>query len=451
MASLIRQSVRQSSGLSTSLEGFDISLEEDQLLAQEQQEENHEAEVASDEVEQLQDQAETMSDTAQYLDETVNARADADPENGGATETEVALAQQVAASAASAAGDDAENVMPAAENFVGGKVSTEGMKETVRGWVRAIIEAIKRVWDKVKSIWRKMTSRLGGVKKRAADLKARAKKASGQSTKEKKVKLSGTIAGMLSVDGAVKRSYGDIHSAFKTLSDITEKSVNDWAGAVAGAGDKIEKIVSDLDMDKAADELQNKKSTFEGIAGGLLGKLKLSGSSDKRYAESEVDLKSSDAFLGDKRIFAKQRSTKGSSALDALRDIASLRVFVAPASDKTKDHSETEFDIWQPSQVETICDEIITLCESLHKYAEGKGLSDIEKVRGKIETQLRKKESQTKDDTKPADASAFRAVVGACYGFVDWSRNPQTSMALHAVAEMNTIMAVGSRSLSQYA
>jgi hypothetical protein len=68
-----------------------------------------------DQVYAMQDNAENMSATADFIDANVNTR------DGGATEGEVGLAEQVADLATQGTGDSSEQVMPAAEAYVGSK------------------------------------------------------------------------------------------------------------------------------------------------------------------------------------------------------------------------------------------------------------------------------------------------------------------------------------------
>ncbi|EJY3320367.1 hypothetical protein OGA59_004492 [Salmonella enterica] len=428
-----------------SFEAMDVSLEEEVIAAGEAQDELNNAEAESGEIERLQDVADQTAQSVDYIETQINS-----PENSeGATQNEVALAEQVANLATVGTGEDADTVMPSSESFVGSQISCEGLKETIRGIIRAVIDAIKKLWVRLKKFWRSTMSRLSSLKKSAQELKERANKTTG-TAKEKKIKVSGSIAGLLAVDGSVQKEYGQITSGLKDFDKrITE--AGQWSAKIAEVGEGIADAISDLDASKAAAEeaaftgkFISKVAGLKGVFGGMTK------TTDKRFADDKVEVSSTKTLLGEKKLFSRARSG-GSDKASNSRQISSSRVWLDASSDKVKDHSETEISTISPSNVADLADDVINLCDAMAYYGEGKGLDKVEKASGKVEKALEKlNRANDTDEAKGEDAAALRRMVALGHAFSDWARNPTASLVNHVCTVSRAVLTVGTKSLAQF-
>lgn len=428
-----------------SFEAMDVSLEEEVIAAGEAQDELNNAEAESGEIERLQDVADQTAQSVDYIETQINA-----PENSeGATQNEVALAEQVANLATVGTGEDADTVMPSSENFVGSQISCEGLKETIRGIIRAVIDAIKKLWVRLKKFWRSTMSRLSSLKKSAQELKERANKTTG-TAKEKKVKISGSISGLLAIDGTVQKEYGQLASGLKAL-DGRIKEAGTWSGKIADAGESIADLISDVDAEKAAKEEAAFASKFgtkvKGLGDSFSGMTK---SNDKRFADSKVEVESTKTLLGEKKIFTRTRKADGANGSN-VRTLGSLRTWLDASHDKVKDQNETEFGVISPSNVGDLAEDIISLCDQMAYYGEGKGLDKVEKASGKVEKALEKLgRANDTDEAKGEDAAALRRMISLGHAFSDWARNPTASLVNHACTVSRAILTVGTKSLAQF-
>lgn len=429
-----------------SFEAMDVSLEEEVIHAGEAQDELNNAEAESGEIERLQDVADQTAQSVDYIETQINNPEGA---SGEATQNEVALAEQVANLATVGTGEDADTVMPSSENYVGGQISCEGLKETIRGIIRAIIAAIKKLWERLKKFWRATMSRLSSLKKSAQDLKTRAGKTTG-TAKEKKIKLSGSIAGLLAIDGSVQKEYGQLANGLKAL-DGRIKEAGVWSGKIADAGESIADLIGDVDPEKAAKEEAAFASKFGAKVKNLGDSFSgLSNSNDKRFADSKVEVEASKTLLGEKKIFQRARKADGAQGSN-VRSLGSLRCWLDAAHDKVKDQNETEFNVLSPSNVGDLAEDIITLCDAMAYYGEGKGLDKVEKASGKVEKALEKLgRANDTDDAKGEDAAALRRMVSLGHAFNDWARNPTASLVNHTCTVARAILTVGTKSLAQY-
>lgn len=427
-----------------SFEAMDVSLEEEVIAAGEAQDELNNAEAESGEIDRLQDVADQTAQSVDYIETQINTG-----EGEGATQNEVALAEQVANLATVGTGEDADTVMPSSENYVGSTISCEGLKETVRGIIRAIIAAIKKLWERLKKFWRATMSRLSSLKKSAQELKTRAAKTTG-TAKEKKIKVSGSIAGYLAVDGSVQKEYGQISSGLKDL-DKRIQEAGTWSGKIADAGDAIADLISDIDAEKAAKEEAAFASKFHGKVKALENVFSgLTKSSDKRFTDAKVEVESTKTLLGEKRIFSRARKADGSAASN-VRTIGSTRVWLDAAHDKVKEQNETEFSVISPSNVGDLAEDVISLCDQMAYYGEGKGLDKVEKASGKVEKALEKLgRANDTDEAKGEDAAALRRMVSLGHAFTDWARNPTASLVNHTCTVARAVLTVGTKSLAQF-
>lgn len=434
-----------STGSFVSFEAMDVSIEEEVIATGEAQDELNNAEAESGEIERLQDVADQTAQSVDYIEQQVN-----NPENTqGATQNEVALAEQVANLATVGTGEDAESVMPSSESYVGGQISCEGLKETVRSIIRAVIDAIKKLWARLKKFWKSTMSRLSSLKKSAQDLKERANKTTG-AAKEKKIKVSGGVAGLLSIDGSVQKEYGQISSGLKEF----EKRISEagtWSAKIAEVGEGIADAISDLDPAKAASEEAAFTGKFLAKVGPNRGVFTgLTKTTDKRFADDKVDVTSSKTMLGEKKLFSRNRSGGGDKATNS-RVIASSRVFLDSSSDKVKEHSETEFNTIGTSNIADLCDDVINLVDAMAYYGEGKGLEKVEKASGKVEKALEKlSRANDTDEAKGEDAAALRRMVALGHAFSDWARNPTAPLINHVCTVSRAVLTIGTKSLAQY-
>lgn len=429
---------------SPSFEALDVSLEEEVLAAGEAQNELLNAEAESGEVERLQDVADQTAQSVDYIEAQINTDG-----GEGATENEVALAEQVANLATVGTGEDADTVMPSSENYVGSQISCEGLKETVKSIIRAVIDAIKKLWLRLKKFWKATMSRLSSLKKSAQELKERANKTTG-TAKEKKIKVSGSISSILAIDGTVQKDFGQLNSGLKDLEKRIKES-GEWTRIIGGAGEHIADFIGDVDGEKAAAEEASFATKFSGTVKNLHGQFTgLSSSSDKRFADSKVTVKATSTLLGEKRIFERSRNNDGSAGSN-IREKASIRVFLDSSSDKVKDQSETEFNTIGPANVADLADEIVSLVDAMAYYGEGKGLDKAEKAASKVEKALDKLgRGNDAEEAKGENAAALRRIISLGHAFNDWARNPGAALVNHTCTVARAILTVGTRSLAQF-
>lgn len=415
-----------------------------ELLVADQADDLAQADATMDTVYDLQERADTVDETAAYIDNSINQQ------EGGASEGEVGLAEQVADLATQGTGEDSETVMPAVESYIGSKISTEGFKQVIRNTIEAIKRALASIFARIKAFWRKMTSRLSALVRAAEDIKKRARDAQGKSTKEKKIELSGGTARLLSYAGQPVKTGDAILAGFKELADVADKASNKWAASVAGAGEKIADALGDFDPEKAVSELSSLNAK--------MGKLNpssdvtsLSSSSDSRYKHSGITLQSSKELLGGKSVFAQASDYSGNDPKEKARAIQMERVFLADSKKDQKEPEKAEVEVFSPGKAADLAEEVIRTAGVLRKYGEGKGLNDLEKARKKVESAAdRMLGKQKSDDISQENQTCTRLAFQFGSTFVDWSHNPHTSLSAHTVAVARAALTAAGKSLSQY-
>ncbi|EBW9734456.1 hypothetical protein NRE35_004342 [Salmonella enterica] len=429
-----------------SFEAMEVSLEEEVIAAVDSSAELQNAEAESGEIERLQDVADHTAQSVDYIETQINTGENG--EAGEATQNEVALAEQVANLATVGTGEDADTVMPSNESYIGSTISCEGLKETVRAIIRAVIAAIKKLWERLKKFWRSTMSRLSSLKKSAQELKTRAAGITG-AAKEKKIKMSSSVSNLLAKDGSVQKDYGAISGGLKDFTAIL-KDCSTWGEKIAKAGEDIADAIRDLDATEAAKGENKFVSAFVGKVKGLQSVFGgMSNSNDKRFADKEVDVQKGKTLLGERALFSRTRKYNDSTATS--RNLASYRVWLDSASDKVKDHNETEFSTLSSSNVGDLAETVIDLVDAMAYYGEGKGLSNVEKSAGKVETALDKLgRANDLDEAKSEDAAALRRMISLGHAFADWARNPTASVVNHCCAVCRAALTVGTRSLAQH-
>lgn len=431
-----------------SLENLDVSLEEEVIAASAAEKELSEGAAESEEIDRLSGVADQTAQTVDYIESQVNAPAAAG-ETEGATQNEVALAEQVANLATAGTGDDAETIMPSSESYIGGTISTEGFKEQIRSVVKAVIEAIKRLWERLKRFWKHTMSRLSSLKRDAKDIAERGKKASG-TAKDKKISISGTLAGNLSAGGTVKKTGSEIMTGLKALETRIEQT-NDFLGEVAAAGEDIADAIKDIDPEKAAAEEANFAGKFATQGGKMIAKIKLTGSRDTRYNDNDWMGFESEDLLGDVRIFSRKR--KGGNQGDAgnSRSWASLRYSIDSYAAKVKEHSDTEIPTLTTTQITDLAEQIVDMCDQMAYYADGKGSTKIEKARKDIESALNKIQSGSdSDDVTTDNSAALRRMISLGHAFCNWATNPAAPLVNHTCTIARSVLTVCTKSLAKY-
>lgn len=429
-----------------SLEDMDVSLEEEVIAASAAEKELSEGNAESEEIDRLSGVADQTAQTVDYIEQQVNAPAAAG-ESEGATQNEVALAEQVANLATAGTGEDAETIMPSSESYIGGTISTEGFKEQIRGIVKAVIEAIKRLWERLKRFWKHTMSRLSSLKRDAKDIAERGKKASG-TAKDKKISISGAIAGNLSVAGTVKKTGAEIMTGLKALETRIEQT-NSFLGDVASAGEDIADAIKDIDPEKAAEA----ESTFSGkfglIGAKMIGKITMKSTQDTRYKEAEWSAFESDDLMGDVKLFSRKR--KAAAGVNNSRQWGSLRYSLDSYSSKVKEHSETEIATLTTTQITDLAEQIVDMCDQMAYYADGKGSTKIEKARKDIESALNKIQSGSdSDDVTTENSAALRRMISLGHAFCNWATNPAAPLVNHTCTVARSVLTVCTKSLAKY-
>lgn len=425
-----------------------VSNEEAELVVEEQADDLASADADLGEVYRLQDVVEKTDESANYIEDTINAKAD----DEGATEGEVALAEQVADLATAGTGDSAETVMPAVESYIGSKISVEGFRQVVRNVIDAIKRAITAIIDRLKSYWRKMTSRLSAMVRSAEDLKKRANAASGKTAKEKKISVSGSTATKVGYEGKAVRTGAELLTGVRDLKDFADKVTNGWCPSIASLGEKLADKLSSFDVEKAVEDLGSLNTVIEGHIQSAEKKLPaMSSSSDSRYTNSDVKVESSKPLLGGKSLFCVTAKQNGDNAVSKAQAIQDSSYFLADSKKDQKDADNAEIDTLTPSQAGDIAEEVIRAAEMLRKYTEGKGLKDLEKAGDNVKKAADKLGSQKHDENvKQENQTATRRAFYYGSAFAKWTKDPHASVASHTCSVLRAAMGVANQSMSQY-
>lgn len=425
-----------------------VSNEEAELIVEEQANDLAAADAELDEVYRLQDVADKTEETADYIEQGINQKED------GATEGEVALAEQVADLATAGSDESAETVMPAVESYIGGKVSTEGFREVVRNIIETIKRMIKKIIERLKSFWRKMTSRLSALKRSAEDLKKRAGGMTGKHAKEKKFDVGGSVARLISYADKPVKNGAELLSGVRDLNANLSGLATKYCPEVAKIGEKLADSLNSFDPEDAKGGLKK----LNGVIYSMFKTLaKDAGadksSSDTRFASKDTKLTESDPILGGKTVFSScwAGNVDGDSR-DFARRLQSCTVFMADTKKDQNDPESATLDVLTPSQVVDIAEEVIRGCETMRRYTEGKGLKDMEKAGENVRKAADKIGGRKVDEDKvdQENQSCTRLAVQYGSAYVSWTKEPYTMATAHTCAVFRAAMAVGSKALSQY-
>ncbi|AGX01946.1 internal head protein [Erwinia phage PhiEaH1] len=450
----ITQMGRISSGLrgygsQVSNEGWpEVSNEEAELIVEEQANDLAAADAELDEVYRLQDVADKTEETADYIEQGINQKED------GATEGEVALAEQVADLATAGSDESAETVMPAVESYIGSKVSTEGFREVVRNIIETIKRMIKKIIERLKSFWRKMTSRLSALKRSAEDLKKRAGGMTGKHSKEKKFEVSGSVARLISYADKPVKNGAELVSGLRDINGALNALATKYCPEVAKIGEKLADSLNSFDPEDAKDGLKKLNGHIHTMFKNMSKDADADkSSSDSRFSSKDTKLTESDPILGGKTIFCStwSGSVDGDSR-DFARRLQSSTVFMADTKKDQKDPEEASLDVLTPAQVVDIAEEVIRGCETMKRYTEGKGLKDMEKAGENVRKAADKIGSRKVDEDKvnQENQSCTRLAVQYGSSYVTWTKEPYTAFTAHSCAVFRAAMAAGSKALSQY-
>lgn len=425
-----------------------VSNEEAELIVEEQANDLAQADAELDEVYRLQDVADKTEETADYIEQGINQKED------GATEGEVALAEQVADLATAGTGESAETVMPAVESYIGSKVSTEGFREVVRNIIDTIKRMIKKIVDRLKAFWRKMTSRLSALKRSAEELKERAGKMSGKHAKEKKFEVSGSVARLISYENKPVKNGAELISGIKDLNKDMAEVANTYCPEVSKVGEKLADELSSFDPEKGLVHLGKINKTInEMLVRASKSATDAKSSSDSRFTSADTKLTSSGPILGGKTVFASMWSgTNDGDARDVARRIQSSSVFMADSKKDQTDPESASLDVFTAAQVQDIAEEVIRGCEVLRRYSEGKGLKDMEKAGEAVRKAADKIGNVKADEDKVTQENQTATRLAIQFGstYVAWTKEPYTALAAHVCSVFRASMAAGSKALSQY-
>lgn len=426
----------------------EVSNEEAELIVEEQAQDLAAADAELDEVYRLQDVADKTEETADYIEQGINQK------EGGATEGEVALAEQVADLATAGSEDSAETVMPAVESYIGGKVSTEGFREVVHNIIETIKRMIKKIVDRLKAFWRKMTSRLSALKRSAEDLKKRANGISGKHSKEKKFDVGGSVARLISYENKPVKNGSELVSGIRDLNSTLSDLATKYCPEVSKTGEKIADKLNSFDPEKGLDDLKDLNKIVKNMFGDIQKSTSATkSSSDSRFSAKDTRLMSGDPMLGGKTLFCSMWSGDvDGDARDVARRIQSATVFMADSKKDQTDPESANLDIFTPSQVVDIAEEVIRGCEVMRRYTEGKGLKDMEKAGESVRKAADKIGGRKvdEDNVKQENQSATRLAIQYGSSYVSWTKEPYTAFTAHTCAVYRAAMAASSKALSQY-
>jgi len=402
-----------------------------------------------DEVYRLQDNAEALDNTADFMDANVNER------EGGATEGEVGLAEQVADLATAGTGEGAEQVMPAAESYVGSKIATEGFRETVRNIIAAIKRMLQNVFSRLKKFWKKMFGRCKPLIADAQKLHARAKAASGKSTKEKTVEIGGGLGDKLVIDKKPVKSMKTVLSHLVSNGKLLTKNIyNDALKANLDVGEALVDALSEIDgttesVDKGLAKLVN---TVESKYNSFVDAFTSSVSSDKRFDTDGYSIRHSEEILGGKRIFVQKPSRTGGSDLEKAKAMVNARAYFADANKDQPDVESVDFEVPPLSVIEDLAKEIQDLATEVHRFDTGKGFRDQERIRDRVEKAADKLGNRKVDDEDRANGLSTKLRTAANFStlYVSMSTTPFTPLADHMCSVMRSLIGVGNRCVSEY-
>lgn len=399
-----------------------------------------------DQVYAMQDNAENMSATADFIDANVNTR------DGGATEGEVGLAEQVADLATQGTGDSSEQVMPAAESYVGSKIATEGFRETVRNITQAIKRMLRTVFERLKRFWKKMFGRCKPIMADAQKLAARAKAAGGKHLNDKTMEVGSTIATACVWGKKVERSVSQVLSHFEKNADMLLKDM--YGSALKQNLDLGEALVDALnDIDGTADSVKSGidklVSVGEAKYKSFVSSFASDSVSDKRFESSSHDVKASSEILGGKRFFAQLPRNGSVSKARALVD---SRVYFANSVKDQPTFDTATIEIPQLSTIEKLAGVIEDTAKEVHRFETGKGFRDQERIRNRVEAAADKLANRKVADEDRADGLATNLRVAASFGtlYTTMCQHPYTPMASHMCSIMRSLLSLGERSVSEY-
>lgn len=426
----------------------EVSNEEAELIVEEQANDLAAADAELDEVYRLQDVADKTEETADYIEQGINQK------EGGATEGEVALAEQVADLATAGSDESAETVMPAVESYIGSKVATEGFREVVRNIIETIKRMIKKIVERLKAFWRKMTSRLSALRRSAEELKKRAGNMSGKHSKEKKFEVGGSVARLISYENKPVKNGTELVTGLRDLTGDLNDLATKYCPEVAKVGEKIADHLNSFDPEKGLEELKGLNKVvgdmFESMAKGADAS---KSSSDSRFTSKDTKLTASDPLLGGKTLFCSVWSgSNDGDSRDAARRLQSASIFMADSKKDQTDPESASLDVFTPSQVQDIAEEVIRGCEIMRRYTEGKGLKDMEKAGDAVRKAADKIGGRKvdEDNVKQENQSATRLAIQYGSTYVTWTKEPYTAVTAHVCAVYRAAMAAGSKALSQY-
>ena len=413
---------------------------------------SEEAEV----VEEGAEESELLAETAESLESFLSA-AQAAKKQGGWTSQEAAAYELGINVVMSRLGGDARDVMPSLESFGSSRErinATASVENRITDTLKKIWEAIKRAVNKVVAFVRKWYLKIADgatrLKKRAEAIRKKAENTTG-SAKEKKIRTA--LSGL-----HVNKNMPNASELKSHLDKMTEVVKSCTSG-------KLSKNFSQ-NCDDVVQAIEAQVEAKSGSTAGLSSLLEVNTPIASHFSDDSTVLakfpgaadgstgKSIGELPGGKKLaLVIPKSTQDGTAKDinnAARVV--MKVALVDASQqKVEIDSSKEVAILEPSQVASLADAVIDLCDSVIDYRKEfenyerktkDTLSKIDKISGKA----------TKGDSAEENASLeiVRAVANYAGASIRNYGSSTTTVINYGLNLARNVLVYSNSSLNQY-
>ena len=443
--------------LNTAMESFTpmgtISMEEeDQMIA--------DAAEAAPEIESDLAQADTAQATSDAL-EDLAVIADGIDE---ATETEIALINNVAAMGVASDGDVAPAELLgegeptqmdsglAFESYKGRKISTEGIREVARNIWESIKNFLKKIWAKIEKFFYNVMGDVPRLRKSIEAMQKRVDDDSSKKMEDKKVTINSSVAN-LSENYVPCKTEGALNSALKTFADHASQVFKGHAEKVKKAAEAMADDIADFDPAKPAQSLAKLSASAKPL------------SDAPSYCKSKNSTRSpgyivyeSPSILGNVVLSHKSKSVDSDKGEDVgfAESLQSASLSMVDSSEKDKSGADSfEMATMSHSGMNEALKTCLKMLDSIEEYSRGKGFKEAKKASDKLRDATSKAEKAfaklDKDEAEgKAAVPAYRAACNYNKAVTHWSINPVMSFTGHTKSVVRATMMAIQKSMSAY-
>ena len=445
-----------------------INEDEEILALTEAMEDLKEAEIINGDINRLMDISDSLESLCQ-----VAANSD-DPKA-------IDLCYIETATEACLAGTDVavEEVLPSMEDYTddipaGVTVATERIGEMIKNIWRTILNYIKKLWTRIKKFFASIFKTIPRLKKSAESLKERADKIGSKTAEDNNVEI-GRTAGVLSVQGNVVSSAGDVINYLTDYNIVSDLLLIEGPKVLLKIGESLNTSISNMsggNGPKTTDLIEMfTKADITGTDGKiskfLRGAFARPLEACKTLKES-TKVTRSDRFPNSRHIITRDIlasrtlvvKTGSSGNDDVNRDIRvvsnyGMELVMTDTDSSFEMPKEGEVSIFSVVDCKNIADQVLELCDVITKYHAGKTKKEIEKVKAKLEkstSKVSKTLEKKKDDPEdPTVAKNWRAVCNINKIWSnDWTTMPHAVWQGHAVTVCRASIDACNKSLSKY-